>query len=161
MKVESEKKLVTFDLKAAYNGNNSSWNYNGFYNGSVELIVPQEWNVNIKFHNPDGNYRHSVAIIKAFDINNIPQEAGAELVAVARGYSIGPEFGCLSCKEDIKFKAKNRADYTLGKYSVFCGVPGHGAVGMWLGFSVKEDIEAPFVIYNKSAMDEKDAEPLF
>ena len=161
MVTDNEKKQVTFNLKAAYNGNNGSWNYNGFYNGSAEIIVPEGWNVNIKFHNPDGNYRHSVAIIKSFDIDAVPEEAGAELVAVARAYSIGPEHGCLSCKEDIKFKAKNRADYTIGKYALFCGVPGHGAVGMWIGFSVKQDIELPHVIYNKNAMGEKDAKPLF
>ena len=161
MAVDNTKKQVTFNLKAAYNGNNGSWNYNGFYDGSAELVVPEEWDVNIKFHNPDGNYRHSVAIIKSFDVNAVPEEAGPELVAVARAYSVGPEYGCLACKEDIKFKAKNRADYTIGKYAVFCGVPGHGAVGMWLGFSVKQGIDAPYVIYNKTAMDEKDAKPLF
>jgi len=160
MLVDNEKKLVTFILTSAYNGNNGSWNYNGFYNGSVNLVVPQGWNVNLKFHNPDGNYRHSVAVIKMFDTNNIPQEADEQLVAIARAYSLGPTQGCLSCKEDIKFKAKNRDDYTVGKYSVFCGVPGHGATGMWLGFSVNDAINSPYVIFNKSAMEEGDAKPL-
>ena len=138
----------------------NTWNYNGFYNGSANLVVPQGWNVNLKFHNPDGNYRHSVAVIKMFDTNNIPQEADEQLVAIARAYSLGPTQGCLSCKEDIKFKAKNRDDYTVGKYSVFCGVPGHGATGMWLGFSVNDGIDSPYVIFNKSAMEEGDAKPL-
>ena len=160
MVVDSGNKLVTFTLTSAYNGNNGSWNYNGFYNGSANLVVPQGWNVNLKFHNPDGNYRHSVAVIKMFDLNNIPQEADGQLVAIARAYSLSPENGCLSCKEDVKFKAKNRDDYTVGKYSVFCGVPGHGATGMWLGFSVKDGIDAPYVLFNKSAMDEGYAKPL-
>ena len=160
MVVDSGNKLVTFTLTSAYNGNNGSWNYNGFYNGSVNLVVPQGWNVNLKFHNPDGNYRHSVAVIKMFDSNNIPQEADGQLVAIARAYSLSPENGCLSCKEDVKFKAKNRDDYTVGKYSVFCGVPGHGATGMWLGFSVKDGIDAPYVLFNKSVMDEGYAKPL-
>ena len=135
MTADKIKKQVIFNLKAAYNGNNGSWNYNGFYNGSVELVVPEEWNVNIKFHNPDGNYRHSVAIIKSFDINAVPQEAGAELVAVARAYSVGPEHGCLSCKEDIKFlwvscefchfkfRRKKRIikdSYRRGYFHIFC-----------------------------------------
>ena len=59
-----------------------------------------------------------------------------------------------------KIKAKNRDDYTVGKYSVFCGVPGHGATGMWLGFSVNDGIDSPYVIFNKSAMEEGDAKPL-
>ena len=161
MVVDSTKNQVTFNLKAAYNGNNGSWNYNGFYNGSAQIVVPTEWDVLIKFHNPDGNYRHSIAIIKSFSSDKIPEEAGAELVAVPRAYSVGPEHGCLSCKEDIKFKAKNRDDYKIGKYAVFCGVPGHGAVGMWIGFSVKEDIDSPYVVYSKALMDSKDAKPLF
>ena len=160
MLVDNEKKLVTFILTSAYNGNNGSWNYNGFYNGSVNLVVPQGWNVNLKFHNPDGNYRHSVAVIKMFDPNNVPQEADEQLVAIARAYSLSPANGCLSCKEDVKFKAKNRDDYTIGKYSVFCGVPGHGATGMWLGVSVKDGIDAPYVLFNKSAMEEGYAKPL-
>ena len=160
MVIDNENKSVIFTLTAAYNGNNGSWNYNGFYNGSASLVVPQEWNVNLKFHNPDGNYRHSVAVIKMFDSNNIPQEADGQLVAIARAYSLSPENGCLSCKEDVKFKAKNRNDYTIGKYSVFCGVPGHGATGMWLGFSVKDGIDTPYVLFNKSAMDEGYAKPL-
>ena len=160
MVVDSSKKLVTFTLTSAYNGNNGSWNYNGFYNGSANLVVPQGWNVNLKFVNPDGNYRHSVAVIKMWDGDNVPQEADASLVAIARAYSLSPAQGCLSCKEDVKFKAKNRDDYTIGKYSAFCGVPGHGGSGMWLGFSVIDGIDAPFVMFNKSAMDEGYAKPL-
>ena len=72
MVFDNENKSVTFTLTSAYNGNNGSWNYNGFYNGSANLVVPQGWNVNLKFHNPDGNYRHSVAVIKMFDPNNVP-----------------------------------------------------------------------------------------
>ena len=160
MVVDSGNKLVTFTLTSAYNGNNGSWNYNGFYNGSANLVVPQGWDVNLKFHNPDGNYRHSVAVIKMFDVNNIPQEAEEQLVAIARAYSLSPANGCLSCKEDVKFKARNRDDYTIGKYSIFCGVPGHGATGMWLGFSVKDGTDVPYVLFDKSAMDEGYAKPL-
>ena len=159
MVVDSSNKLVTFTLTSAYNGNNGSWNYNGFYNGSANLVVPQGWNVNLKFVNPDGNYRHSVAVIKMWD-GDAPQEADDSLVAIARAYSLSPAQGCLSCKEDVKFKAKNRDDYTIGKYSAFCGVPGHGGSGMWLGFSVIDGIDAPFVMFNKSAMDEVYAKPL-
>ena len=159
MVVDSSNKLVTFTLTSAYNGNNGSWNYNGFYNGSANLVVPQGWNVNLKFVNPDGNYRHSVAVIKMWD-GDVPQEADEQLVAIARAYSLSPSQGCLSCKEDVKFKAKNRDDYTIGKYSAFCGVPGHGGSGMWLGFSVIDGIDAPFVMFNKSAMDEGYAKPL-
>ena len=159
MVVDSENNLVTFTLTSAYNGNNGSWNYNGFYNGSANLVVPQGWNVNLKFVNPDGNYRHSIAVIKMWD-GDVPQEADASLVAIARAYSLSPAQGCLSCKEDVKFKAKNRDDYTIGKYSAFCGVPGHGGSGMWLGFSVIDGIDAPFVMFNKSAMDEGYAKPL-
>jgi len=159
MVVDSSNKLVTFTLTSAYNGNNGSWNYNGFYNGSANLVVPQGWNVNLKFVNPDGNYRHSVAVIKMWD-GDVPQEADASLVAIARAYSLSPSQGCLSCEEDVKFKAKNRDDYTIGKYSAFCGVPGHGGSGMWLGFSVIDGIDTPFVMFNKSAMDEGYAKPL-
>ena len=159
MVIDSSNKLVTFTLTSAYNGNNGSWNYNGFYNGSANLVVPQGWNVNLKFVNPDGNYRHSVAVIKMWD-GDVPQEADASLVAIARAYSLSPSQGCLSCEEDVKFKAKNRDDYTIGKYSAFCGVPGHGGSGMWLGFSVIDGIDAPFVMFNKSAMDEEYAKPL-
>ena len=159
MVIDSSNKLVTFTLTSAYNGNNGSWNYNGFYNGSANLVVPQGWNVNLKFVNPDGNYRHSVAVIKMWD-GDVPQEADESLVAIARAYSLSPSQGCLSCKEDVKFKAKNRDDYTIGKYSAFCGVPGHGGSGMWLGFSVIDGIDAPFVMFNKSAMDEVYAKPL-
>ena len=160
MVVDSENNLVTFTLTSAYNGNNGSWNYNGFYNGSANLVVPEGWDVNLKFVNPDGNYRHSVAVIKMWDGDNVPQEADASLVAIARAYSLSPAQGCLSCEEDVKFKAKNRDDYTIGKYSAFCGVPGHGGSGMWLGFSVIDGIDAPFVMFNKSAMDEGYAKPL-
>ena len=159
MVIDSSNKLVTFTLTSAYNGNNGSWNYNGFYNGSANLVVPQGWNVNLKFVNPDGNYRHSVAVIKMWD-GDVPQEADESLVAIARAYSLSPSQGCLSCEEDVKFKAKNRDDYTIGKYSAFCGVPGHGGSGMWLGFSVIDGIDTPFVMFNKSAMDEGYAKPL-
>ena len=47
MVMNLENKSVTFTLTSAYNGNNGSWNYNGFYNGSANLVVPQGWNVNL------------------------------------------------------------------------------------------------------------------
>ena len=111
MIVDSENKFVTFTLTSAYNGNNGSWNYNGFYNGSANLIVPQGWNVNLKFVNPDGNYRHSIAVIKMWDGDNVPQEADDTLVAIARAYSLSPAQGCLSCKEDVKFKEQYYGNY--------------------------------------------------
>ena len=86
------------------------------------MVVPQGWNVNLKFHNPDGNYRHSVAVIKMFDTNNIPQEADEQLVAIARAYSLGPTQGCLSCKEDDSSISHERfyIHYTDANFLVGC-----------------------------------------
>jgi hypothetical protein len=38
----------------------------------------------------------------------------------------------------MRFKAS-----PVGDYRIFCGVPGHGISGMYIGFAVKADVKEP------------------
>jgi len=130
---DAAKKQAEMTIKAAYNGNNGTWNYNGYYEGGITIVVPLGAKVMIHFENPDGNYPHSLLVTRPFGEDELPAQAGREEVALSRAYTKSPEQGCHSCKEDVRFKAK-----TAGQYYLYCGVVGHGQAGMWIRFEVSE-----------------------
>jgi hypothetical protein len=134
------KKETEIWLRSAYNGNNGSWNYNGYYEGGITIVVPFESRVVIHFENPDGKYAHSVLVTRPFGEDEMPDVSTRDDLALPRAYSNSPEQGCLSCKEDLRFKAGKVGDYYL-----FCGVVGHGRAGMWIGFEVSESATEPHV----------------
>lgn len=148
------KKTVEITMIAAYNGNNGSWNYDGYYSGGVTVVVPLGWTVKMRFENRDGNYPHSILITKVFTEDEIPDEAGREEVAVSRAYSNSPKEGCLSCTEDFRFKVK-----TAGEFLMFCGVLGHGQAGMWNYLTVSEEASGAYMTIAPDALTPEDQPP--
>ena len=53
---------VTLDLVAGQNSDNNYWNYNGYANGEVTVVVPTGAQVTINFSNQDPNMGHSVGV---------------------------------------------------------------------------------------------------
>lgn len=148
------KKTVELWIKAAYNGNNGSWNFNGYYEGRATIVVPTGARVLLHFVNPDGNYPHSVAITRPYGPDEMPDRLGRKQVAISRAYTRSPESGCPSCKEDARFKAKK-----AGRYALMCGVVGHAQAGMWLGFEVSDSVSRPKLVVASDAMGPDDQPP--
>ena len=148
---DAAKKQVEIELKAAYNGNNGSWNYNGYYEGQITVVVPLGARVLLRFENLDGNYAHSLLVTRAYAEGEFPDKAGREEVAISRAYTRSPTQGCLSCKEDLRFRAKQ-----AGRYYLYCGVAGHGPAGMWIGFEISETAAEPGVAIAEGALGPDD-----
>jgi len=84
----------------------------------------------MNFVNEDG-VPHSAEIIDAK--KPVPNMAGEP--AIPRAYTRKALEGLNQGEtDDMRFKAT-----PAGDYRIFCGVPGHGISGMYIGFSVKAD----------------------
>jgi sulfocyanin len=124
---------VTFQLVAGVPGAKSPFNFNGYTDGAATLVVPPKAKVVINFVNEDGT-PHSAEIIAG--AGPIPNLAGDP--AIPRAYTKDvtqglPQFG----KDAMRFTAPDQ-----GEYRIFCGVPGHGLSGMWIGFKVDPGAKA-------------------
>lgn len=148
MTLDADARKVEMDVLAGYNVNNNNWNYNGYFKGGMTVTVPRGWSVRIAFSTLDGNYPHSLVIIKDPGApDNLPVKAGREDVGIRRAYSKNPLGGIYGGDRDtLSFKVKEAGDYLF-----FCGIPGHGAAGMWVFFKVNADAEAPYITVAEDA----------
>jgi sulfocyanin len=141
MVIDVGAKRVQMDVVAGFNPNNGSWNFNGYHDGNLTVIVPEGWRVEITFTNSDGDVPHSLVVIADPGVDNLPLQAGRAQTAFSRAYSKSPEQGISAGDQDVvSFKADE-----VGDYLWFCGVPGHGQSGMWARFAVTADAAAPYV----------------
>ena len=141
MTVQGDAKSVGMDVVAGFNANNSSWNFNGYHDGTMTVVVPEGWRVEITFTSRDGDAPHSLVVIADPGRENLPLEAGREQTAFSRAYSKSPIQGISAGEQDVvAFTAKRAGDYLW-----FCGVTGHGQSGMWVHFQVRADADAPYV----------------
>jgi hypothetical protein len=132
---DTTTRTMTFQLIAGLTGLNGALNFNGFRDGGLTLTVPLGWTVVMHFRNHDGMLPHSAEVID--DVHPLPTQpvtpafAQAETVRLAEGL---PSEGA----DDIRFVAIKG-----GSYLIFCGVPGHGAAGMWIRLAVTGSLRQP------------------
>src|SRR5216117_4354819 len=137
LQVDTATKTVTFQLVAGLTGLNGALNFNGFRDGGLTLTVPVGWSVVMRFRNHDGMLPHSAEVIA--DTHPLPP--GPVAPAFARALTVRLEQGLISEQtDDIRFIADRG-----GSYLIFCGVPGHGAAGMWIRLEVSGSIRRPFL----------------
>ena len=142
MTVDAGAQKVTMDVVAGFNPNNSSWNFNGYYEGDMTVVVPEGWRVQITFNVWDGDVPHSLAVTADPGADDLPLQAGREQAAFSRAYSKSPEQGISAGDHDtVSFKADKTGDFLW-----FCGVTGHGQSGMWIRFEVVNGAEAPYIM---------------
>jgi hypothetical protein len=147
MTVDAGAQKVTMDVIAGFNPHNSSWNFNGYYEGGMTVVVPEGWRIEITLSNRDGDVPHSLVVMADPGEADLPLQAGREQAAFARAYSRSPEQGISAGDQDVvSFKADE-----VGEYLWFCGVPGHGQSGMWTRFAVRGDADAPYVLIAEGA----------
>ncbi len=137
LQVDTVTKTVTFQLVAGLTGLNGALNFNGFRDGGLTLTVPVGWTVVMHFRNHDGMLPHSAEVIP--DTHPLP--TGPVAPAFPRAFTLRLEQGLISeQRDDIRFVADKG-----GSYLIFCGVPGHGAAGMWVRFAVSGSVHRPSV----------------
>ena len=135
LQVDTATKTVTFQLVAGLTGLNGALNFNGFRDGGLTLTVPLGWTVVMHFRNHDGMLPHSAEVIA--DTHPLP--TGPVAPAFPRAFTLRLEQGLISEQtDDLRFIADRG-----GSYLIFCGVPGHGAAGMWVRFVVSGSVRKP------------------
>ena len=126
---------ATFELIAGLTGLNGALNFNCFRDGGLTLTVPLGWSSVMHFRNHDGMLPHSAVVIP--DATPLPTAAVSpafdRAFTVRLGEGIPP-----NGTDDMRFIANKG-----GTYLIFCGVPGHGASGMWIRLDVSGSVWTP------------------
>jgi uncharacterized cupredoxin-like copper-binding protein len=140
--VDAATKTATFQLVAGQTKLNSGLNFNGFNDGKLTLIVPQNWNVVIEFSNKDPNLPHSAEVIDTTK----PMPAGPADPSFARAATTNLMTGHPSGEsETFRFVANKP-----GSFLIFCAVPGHGLAGMWIRLRVSPTDKRPTLVATSS-----------
>jgi len=135
---DASTKTARFQLIGGLTGLNGALNFNGFRDGGLTLVVPAGWQTEIDFRNHDGMLPHSAAVIAP----QTPLPVQTVAPAIPRAFTLRLTEGLVSEATDtMRFTAQ-----PTGEYLIFCGVPGHGAAGMWIRFSVSATAEAPALL---------------
>jgi sulfocyanin len=138
LQVDTATRTATFQLVAGLTGLNGALNFNGFRDGELTLTVPLGWTVVMHFRNHDGMLPHSAEIIP--DTHPLP--TGPVAPAFARAFTVRLDQGLISEQtDDMRFIADRG-----GSYLIFCGVPGHGAAGMWIRLAVSGSLQKPSLV---------------
>lgn len=139
MAVDHAAKTVAIELVAGQTTANNGWNYNGYANGEMTIVVPAGYAVTINFTNNDAAMVHSVGVGEkestwpAMYATPVPVFEGA--LSSNPTDMAGATAGGAS--ETMQFVAD-----TPGEYALICYIPAHAVTGMWLGFTVSAEGEA-------------------
>jgi hypothetical protein len=140
---DAAARTVRFQLIAGLTGLNGALNFNGFRDGDLTLVVPVGWNTEIAFRNGDGMLPHSAEVIAP----QVPLPAEPVSPAIPRAFTLKLAAGLPpEGTDDMRFVAEPAGDYLI-----FCGVPGHGAAGMWIRLRVSATARSPEMLRSPAA----------
>jgi len=135
---DAAARTARFQLIAGLTGLNGALNFNGFSDGGLTFAVPVGWQTEIDFRNHDGMLPHSAEIINP----STPLPVQSVAPAIPRAFTLRLDEGLVSEATDtMRFTAQPAAEYLI-----FCGVPGHGAAGMWIRFQVSAIAKTPALL---------------
>lgn len=135
-------KTARFQLIAGLTGLNGALNFNGFRDGELTLVVPVGWTAEIAFKNHDGMLPHSAEVISP----QTPLPTQPVSPAIPRAFTLKLATGLPPQGTDVMRFAAQPA----GEYLIFCGVPGHGAAGMWIRLRVSATTQTPALLLTPS-----------
>ena len=140
---DSATKTARFQLIAGLTGLNGALNFNGFRDGGLTLVIPAGWTAEITFKNHDGMLPHSAEVISP----QTPLPVQPVSPAISRAFTVKLATGLPPEGTDtMRFAAE-----PAGEYLIFCGVPGHGAAGMWIRLRVSATAHTPALLLTPSA----------
>jgi hypothetical protein len=132
---DAAARTVRFQLIAGLTGLNGALNFNGFRDGGLTLVVPVGWDTRVEFRNHDGMLPHSAEVI----VPQSPLPTQPVGAAIPRAFTVRLATGLPPEGRDVmRFVAQ-----PPGEYLIFCGVPGHGAAGMWIRLRVSASAQVP------------------
>lgn len=135
MQVDHDAQTVTMQIIAGSTDENRAWNFNGYYSGNAEIIVPQGYEITLEFTNEDMANPHSLGIGQPRDM--YPPDVDPTPVfegAITRGATSKARATQSGQSETITFTAEAE-----GEYAMICYIQMHAAMGMWTYFTVSAD----------------------
>lgn len=137
LKWNADTRTVTFQLIAGVPAAASPFNFNGYTDGKMTLVVPAGATVVMPFVNEDG-VPHSAEV--ASGTGPIPNMGGT--AAIPRAYTIQLLEGLPQGGKDVmRFTAAPPATYRI-----ICGVPGHAPAGMYIDMMVDATAKEPAMV---------------
>ena len=137
LKWNADTKTVTFQLIAGVPASASPFNFNGFTDGKLTLVIPAGATVVMPFVNEDG-VPHSAEV--ASGTGPIPNMGGT--AAIPRAYTINLLEGLPQGGKDVmRFTAAPNATFRI-----ICGVPGHAPAGMYIDMKVDPAAKEPAMV---------------
>ncbi len=135
LKADTATRTAGFELIAGLTGLNGALNFNGFRDGGLTFTVPKGWTVVVHFRNHDGMLPHSAEVVGDTD----PPPIQPQTPAFDRAFTLKLAEGLPpEGTDDFRFIANRE-----GSFLLFCGVPGHGAAGMWIRLVVSGSARRP------------------
>ncbi len=135
--IDNEAQTVTIDIVAGSTPENNAWNFNGFFGGTGEIVVPEGYAVTVNFSNEDANMVHSMAVLaEQAPFGALPTEpvfAGA----ISSNPTSMIEATLAGGEETLNFTAE-----AAGDYNIVCLIPGHASIGMYMKFTVTSNGDA-------------------
>ena len=129
------RRTVQLEVVAGYDGVNTSLNFNGAAHGERAVVVPRDWNVEVRFRQVDEDLAHSALVAPL--VAPIPVDAPPPAFPNATTRRAG-EGLIEGATESFAFVADRAGDFVLQ-----CGVPGHAQSGMWIRFVVDSTADEP------------------
>ena len=144
IKSDLATKSVRLDVAADWNDNNAAgWgNLNGYFRGSVTILIPAGWSVTIDYHVIGDRYRHSLMLTRPYDPNDLPIKV-AETEAVDGVHSRDPIEGLAPGENDeMHFTSKT------GRYWLISAKGTDLIAGHWIKLDVKDGLKKAELLFN-------------
>jgi hypothetical protein len=109
--------------------------FNGYWGGNLNIVVPRGWTVKIAFINGSSSFRHSLMVTRVFAQSEMPVKLTAD-DALWGAYTDPPEGIGLNEERQMDFVAQQ-----AGSYFLACARRTHLMDGHWVGFEVRDDID--------------------
>lgn len=111
------------------------WNFNGYTDGEIVIVVPEGTNVTIDFSNADPAMAHSLGLSRELANFAMPPAPDPAFPgAITKNPTSMVSSTLPGESETIEFVADE-----AGRYSLVCYIAGHTAVGMWIFFEIAAD----------------------
>jgi PQQ-dependent dehydrogenase (methanol/ethanol family) len=135
MYVNAGQQHVVIKLVAGESSANNGFNFDGYYNGRANFIVPTNWTVDWEFSNKAA-LPHSAGIVVSTKTPLKPQPFGFGAAVTPNPLGgIGP-----GTTQLVSFVAN-----PTGSYILACLVPGHVQSGMWDRFTISDTATMPSI----------------
>ena len=146
IKSDPASKAVRLDVAADWNANNDKegcgGNINGYFRGSVTILIPEGWRVMIDYHVIGDKHGHSLMLTKPYDPKNLPIRL-SEAEAVEGIHSRNPIEGLAPGDNDqLQFTSKG------GSYWLVSAKGTDLISGHWIKLDVKDGLEKAELQFN-------------